>query len=205
VQISKHIATCCLAIPLFAAILLTGCYSSSLNRLADWDSVVRERPALIAIGPLADTIDCDDEALYLQDYIAQRNLFLDVVLADPDRPRAYHSGNAVITGSIRPIQQKARSKGLGVFLSVITLGVYPLLGGPYKSEETHVEYKFNVFYADTDVVKAYNYSDVRKTSYGWYRPVTFLETKPGLYTPGWDALLYDLCGELMAQQAKGIE
>lgn len=178
-----------------------GCCSYTLTRPPDWQSVVRPRPIVVALSAISDSVECDDETVYVQEYLEGLNIFYDSVLADPDRPKDYHDADVVITGAITAAVGSPKMLGPGLFASVMSGGVYCLLAGPFRHRETTVNYKFEVLYADLALTRSYEFTDARNATYGAYEPPLAMEKKPDLYRAGWDQLLYEICKELAAQEA----
>jgi hypothetical protein len=186
------------------ALAAGGCgVSSSLKRPADFGSVVRPQPATVALAPISDRVACDDEAYYLQDYIEERGLFYDCLLADPDRPGRYHDGDVVIGGRIEPVLEPRQGMGWGTFASVITLGVYYFLGGPTSRQAHTVTYAFDVAYTDRGVTNLITFVDRREATYGWSGPPPGLTAKREIYGAGWDRLMYEVCRDLAEHRAGG--
>ena len=182
------------------AALASGCASTTLTRPPDFGSVVDREPSSVAIADVRDNVACDDEAFYLQRYLEGRRTFYDCVLADRSDPDAYHGADIVVSGKIEPTL-RSRRLGWGIFASWITLGGYYFLGGPTREGEVELAYDFQVRYADTGRTQTYAFTDVRKASYGLYGPTINLDRKPGVYEPGWERLLYEICKETRSQRA----
>jgi hypothetical protein len=177
-----------------------GCASTTLTRPADFRAVVSREPSSIALADIQDHVACDDEAFYLQRYLEGQRVFYDCVLADRSDFGAYHGADLIVSGKIEPTF-RSRRLGWGVFASWITLGGYYVLGGPTRAEETHIAYAFEVRYADSGRTQTYEFTDVRKASFGLYGPGINLDQKPGIYDPGWERLLYEICRETRNQRA----
>ncbi|HPC19267.1 MAG: hypothetical protein KBC66_04475 [Kiritimatiellae bacterium] len=181
-------------------LLAAGCASTTLNRPRDFGAVVGREPASIALGEIRDNVACDDEAFYLQRYLEGQRVFYDCVLADRSDVRAYHGADLIVSGKIAPAIQ-TRRLGWGVFASWITLGGYYLLGGPTREQEVRIAYDFEVEYADSGQSRNYRFEDVRQATFGLYGPGINLDQKPGVYIPGWERLLYEICKETKVQRA----
>lgn len=185
------------------AALAAGCASTTLIRPPDFGSVVGREPSSIAIADVQDNVACDDEAFYLQRYLEGQRTFYDCVLADRANPDAYHGAEIVVSGKIEPTFRSKRL-GWGIFASWITLGGYYFLGGPTREREVQLAYDFQVRYADMGQIQTYAFTDVRKACYGLYGPAINLDQKPGIYEPGWERLLYEICKETLSQRAEKL-
>lgn len=181
-------------------LLAAGCSSTTLTRPRDFGAVVGREPASIALGKIDDNVACDDEAFYLQRYLEDQRVFYDCVLADRADVRAYHGADLIVSGKIAPAIQ-TRRLGWGIFASWITLGGYYLLGGPTREQEVRIAYDFEVEYADSGQSRTYRFEDVRQATFGLFGPGINLDQKPGVYEPGWERLLYEICKETKTQRA----
>lgn len=167
---------------------LMGCaHSSLLQGQASCTTPQRTLPLSVTLGSIEDKITCDDEALYLRDFIREHRSFIDWELASATSLPAADS-DLVIEGEI-DLSTSSHSFGLGQFLAVITCGVYYLAGGPTQRHTASINYRFHVRDTTSATVRDHAFSDHRDAYGGLYGPRIDVNRKPGVYDAGWAELI----------------
>jgi hypothetical protein len=170
-------------------IAVQGCTSSSLiQSQATTPSSLKTLPLSVTLGQIEDNIACDDEAIYLRDFIRQRRSFLDWELAAPSLATNSFDTDLLIDGTIK-LSASSRSFGFGKFLAVITCSAYYFLGGPTRYYTSTVDYTFTVRSQTITNGSAYAFVDQRTAYGGLYGPGIPMDTKPDIYVSGWNELI----------------
>ena len=168
--------------------LLSGCVSSTLSKSARSPGLNGTIPVSVALRRIEDTVEYDDEGLYLQRSLRRGRSFLDVDLVPDDWQVGQSDSQIVIDGTIEHGGVRERRHGFGTFLSVVTLGGYYLLGGPTKTGQATVTYDFTVFFPGQNVTHDLTFQDRRSAYIGLYGARDYLSKKPAVYEPGWEEL-----------------